>query len=49
METNKSLYEAPQAEVLTVKMEGSVCASSGFQASRNGYGTASDEYEQEWD
>ena len=46
METNKNLYEAPQAEVLTVKMEGSVCASSGFQASRNGYGTA---YEDEWD
>ncbi len=49
METNKNFYEAPQAEVLSVKMEGSVCESSSFQASRNGYGTASGEYEQEWD
>jgi len=50
METNdKNLYEVPQAEVLTVKIEGSVCTSSGFQASRQGYGTASGEYEQEWD
>ena len=49
METNsKNLYEVPQAEVLTVKMEGAVCESSGIQATRNGYGTASDEYEQEW-
>ena len=47
METNnKNLYEVPQARVLTVKMEGSVCESSGIQASRQGYGTV---YEDEWD
>ena len=47
METNsKNLYEAPQAEVLTVKMEGSMCESTGIQASRQGYGMV---YEDEWD
>ena len=49
METK--FYEAPVCEVVEVKMEGLVCQSNGLNASRSGYGTASeaDGTEQTWD
>ena len=47
---NKTTYETPATEVVTVRIERTILSDpKGVQSMRNSYGTASGDYEQEWD
>jgi hypothetical protein len=48
---NKTTYETPATEVVTVRIERTILSGTqGVQSMRNSYVTASSEdYEQEWD
>ena len=47
---NKKDYQTPTMEVYDAELQCHILAASeGVQAERRGYGTASGDYEQEWD
>ena len=42
-------YQKPTMKVVKLQHQGCILSGSGVNAERRGYGTASGDYEQEWD